>query len=468
MPNSFGPLGLTTATQAELVAQYTANFQSIYGADINLSSDTPDGQLMNIFIQSVLDLEDLLTQINSSFDPDQAIGVILDQRVGINGIQRKGGTFTITPITVTTTQSVNLYGQDQTVQPVYTVSDNAGNLWELQTTQLGTPIGANVYFFQAANVGAILTTVNTITVQVTIVLGVASINNPSTYSQLGVNQESDANLKLRRAQSVALASQGYLKGLLAALENINGITFAQVYENNSDTTDGDGVPSHSIWVIVAGTYANADVANAIYQYRNAGCGMFGQVTFTITQVNNTLFTVRWDVVVPENLYIKFTASSINGTDQPNIAAILAGLPLSFVPGVFQEVNINALATQVQIIDPNTLVTNAGFSTSLGGTYTNTLTPTAKNFQFVVSAANIVITPIILSPTTVTVAPLGTQQFTPLGGEAPYTYAVTVNNSGGSVNSSGLYTAGSTGSVTDTVQVTDSLSNTATSVVTVST
>jgi hypothetical protein len=53
------------------------------------------------------------------FDPDNAVGVVLDQRVAINGIQRQAGTYTVTPITVVTSQSVNLYGLDQDVQPVY-------------------------------------------------------------------------------------------------------------------------------------------------------------------------------------------------------------------------------------------------------------------------------------------------------------------------------------------------------------
>ena len=134
----------------------------------------------------------------------------------------------MTNVTVTVSQALNLYGLDQTAQPVYTVADNAGNQWQLQTTQhLSTP-GTYVFSFQAANPGAVLTTINTITVPVTIVLGVTSINNPTTYTTLGINEETDAALKIRRQKSVSLASQGYLAGLLAALENINGVTSAFV------------------------------------------------------------------------------------------------------------------------------------------------------------------------------------------------------------------------------------------------
>lgn len=391
MPNSIGPTGITVATQSEVLGDLTSDYQGLYGADINVDSDTVDGQTLNNFTQMVVDLQDLLVQIYNTFDPDNCVGVILDQRVAINGIQRQAGTATVTNITMVIAQSVNLYGLDQTDQPVYTISDNAGNLWELQSTQLGVAAGTSIFAFQAANVGALVTVPNTITVQVTIVLGVVSVNNPTPYTTLGINEESDAVLKVRRQQSVSLASQGYLAGLIAALKNINGVTDAFVYENFSDTADGDGVPGHSIWVIVSGSGAASDIANAIYTKRNAGCGMFGMQEFTIEQVNGTPFIVKWDDVTTEDLFIQFNATSLDGVNPPQVTLIKAGLVTNYTPGVNAEVNINQLATLVQEIDPNTLVTGAGFSTSAMGTYTNTLTPSAKNMQFDIQSANISIT-----------------------------------------------------------------------------
>lgn len=382
MPNSLTSLGLTTSTYNELLTYLTTQYQDIYGADINLASDTPDGQLMNIQIQAILDLEDLLTTINNQFDPDFAVGVVLDQRCAINGIQRQAGTFTVTPVTIVNSQSINLYGLDQPTQPTYTVSDNAGTLWELQTTVLGVTAGTHVYNFQAAIPGAQLTTPNTITVPVTIVLGVTSINNPTTYTTLGVNEESDTALRIRRQQSVSLPSQGYYQGLLAALENINGVTAAFVYENLTNVTNSDGVPGHTIWVVVAGSGAAADIANAIYVKRNAGAGMFGSINYTITQIDGSPFIVSWDDVVVQNLFIAFTVTSINGTTAPDIAAIRAALPVSLAPGVNQEVNINEIATLVQEADSNTLVTNAGSSPAL--TQIATLSGVAVSGTFGVS------------------------------------------------------------------------------------
>lgn len=532
MPNSITASGIETATQAELLNQLTAGYEAIYGSDINLESDTPDGQFMNIVIQIQLDLEDWIVQIFNSFDPDNAIGSVLDQRVAINGIQRQGATFTTTNITIVTSQVLTFFGLDQTAQSVYTVADNAGNQWQLITTQTGIAAGTNVFLFQAATPGQALSTPNTITIQVTVMLGVVSVNNPTTYTTLGINEESDVALKIRRQASTGIQSIGYFQSLTSALENINGIVSAKVHENNTSGVDGTGTPGHSIWVIVSGTpnialsvaydsvtvyqYGNIvssggfnyisvannntgnsvsnisfwnlynPIAQTIYVYRNAGCGMYNDImdggasSYTITQIDGTFFNVYWSSVVSENLFIKFTANSLDGINAPNIAGIQSYLVSNFTPGVSVEVNINQLSTLVQQEDPNTMVTSPGFSTSAAGSYTNTLTPSSLNKQFFISSANIIALPIILSApggsqtivsglvttTTVNVAHGGnTIQFTPLGG-----FGIAVSNpyvltSGtGSVNSSGLYTSSTAG--TDVVTFTDSLGNLATATITV--
>jgi hypothetical protein len=458
VPNVLDATGLTLKTSAELIAYFTNAYQTIYGADVNLDQDSPDGQMMMIFVQAVLDQQDITMQIYNSFDPDNTFGVVLDQRIAINGIQRKGGTFTVTPETIVVDRALSLIGINDDPNNPYTVQDSAGTMWQLQTTQNFASAGTYIASFQAALPGAVLSLPNTITIPITQVLGVDSVNNPSSYSVLGINEETDPTVKIRRQQSTALGSQGFLSGLYAALNNINGVSFAKVYENDTGVTDGDGVPSHSIWVIIAGSAAAVDIANAIYLKRNAGCGMFGAQSYLITQADGSLFAILWDFVTPDTLYIKFTATSIDGINAPNLAAIRSGLVTSFVPGVYQTVNISALAAAVQAIDSNTLVTNAGFSTSATGPFTTTLTPSAKNLQFIVTSPNIIIIPIIELPINPTVAHGGAIQFSALGGYGAYTFTLQVNNSGGTCSTSGAYVAGGTFPVTDTVRVTDSQGN----------
>lgn len=397
MPNLIDANGLQTKTYDELQTDLTADLQAAYGDDINLESDTPDGQLMNIYIQATLDNLDLIAQTNAGFDPDQAIGRILDSRVGLNGIQRKAGTFTRTPIQVVTDRALTLPGLDASIDDPngtgYTVSDNAGNQFILEETQVVGAAGTYSFEARAQNIGSQLTTPNTITVPVTVVVGVVSVNNPTTFTSLGLAEELDSDLRERRRKSVSISGQGWRDSLKAALDNINGVTYEEVYENTSGATDGDGIPGHSIWVIVDGGDV-ASIANAIYRKRNAGCGMLGAQVVPITQRDGTIFEVKYDLVVNEDLFIQFHVESINGIDIVDPVALKAGLVTLLVPGVFQTVNITQLGTLVQQIDPNAFVVPTvgdGFALTAPGPYANILTPDAKNKRFTVSGANISIT-----------------------------------------------------------------------------
>lgn len=491
----FGTSGIVVPSYSDVLAYLQYQWLQIYGIDVTQQpSSSPDNQALNIFTQVIYDNVQLIVSVNAGFSPDQATGTVLDWRVAYNGIQRQAGTFSITNLTIVTTRGLTLYGLDQTIQPAFTVADAAGNLWVLVNTQVIASAGTYTYPFQAAVPGSIQTTVNTITAPVTVAVGVASVNNPSAQSVLGLNEESDASLRIRRQGSVTIGSQGYLSSLLAALQNIAGVTYAYVYENSTGATDANGVPGHSIWVVVSGNYDNSLVAQAIYNERNAGAGMFGNTSYPVVQVDGTTFTVLWDTVLLTPLFVKFTATSLDQKNPPNIAAILnstSGVPFSYQPGVAMTINANDFTTAVHTIDPNTFVSNVGFSTTAGGTYTATLAATNKRTQWdVVTANTIVLAPYLTAASSagllintytingsgvVTNSPVSvahggnTLQFSALGGygtaATPYTKANVSGTTGTILGSSGLYTAGATAGV-DTVTWTDSLGNTAVSTVTV--
>lgn len=394
MPNQITVAGLETKDRDELISELTTALLSIYGADANLDPDSPDGQWIAIIVQAALDNLDLAAQIYSSFDPDVAIGRSLDARAALNGVRRLGGTYTFTDIEIVTDRALSLAGLDGDLEEAdgvgYTVSDDAGNQFILAASQVVAAPGTYTFSFRAQNNGAVETIPNTITTPVTIVLGVVSVNNPATYTVLGLNEETDVALRIRRQKSVALSSQGYLAGLLAALLNINGVTSAFVYENNTGTTDGDGVPGHSIWVIVEGG-DDEDVALAIYSKRNAAAGMKGDEVVEVDQLDGTVFEVQFDRTDTENLYIKFDAQSIDGVGTIDTTFLKTKIVEGIVPGVNETLNVNDLATVTQLADENCLILNAKYSYLVGGPFYNFISPSAKKNRFVLSTTRIAIT-----------------------------------------------------------------------------
>jgi MYXO-CTERM domain-containing protein len=72
----------------------------------------------------------------------------------------------------------------------------------------------------------------------------------------------------------------------------------------------------------------------------------------------------------------------------------------------------------------------------------------------------------INPASPTTAPQGSISFTATGGNGSFTFSFGANNSGGSLSPTGAYTAGPTGSVSDVINVTDSLGNSSTTTVSV--
>jgi uncharacterized phage protein gp47/JayE len=324
MSDLFNENGLQTATAPELLQDLETAFRAIYGEDVLLDSSTPDGQWLNILVQKGVDVRGLLMQLYNSFNPDNAQGSVLDQRCALNNVFRKAGTFTTVDVTIVTDRELTLQGlDDQYNNPEatgFTIQDNEGNRFVLiNTTNLST--GSNECRFRSEQLGQVIIAPHTLTVPVTIILGVISVDN-DTSGSLGEDEESDANLKIRRRQSVSVGSFGYLNGLQGALLQLDGVNDAKVYENYTSSTDENGTPGHCIWVVMDGG-ATDEIAQTIYSKKCPGTNMRGNITYDITTPAQTTFTAKWDNVTDEDFYIKFNIKPIATGITFNLDAIKA-------------------------------------------------------------------------------------------------------------------------------------------------
>lgn len=389
MPNIIDANGIQIETYDEIYEGIVVGtpdvpgLQQIYGSDINVEQNSPDGQLIRIFALSKQDILDLIVDDYDSKDPDQAVGVALDAVSQLCGITRKGGTYTEVNITVTADLAINLPGLNNSATP-YTVADAEGNQFQLKTGA-SLIVGANSLAFRAARVGEVQVQPNTITIPITIVRGVVSVNNPAAATQTGINQETDSQFRLRRQRSVATPSQGYFAAMLGGLLDLPDVSSALVLENNTDATDANGIPPHSIWVIVDGG-TDEEIAEVIYNTRSAGCGMFGDEEYVITQIDGSPFTVKFDFGSTQPLYVRMHIDSLNGStiDQAAIAAYLAE---NYVFQLNQPADVSALTTLVLQYNPNLVVSEASVSND-DIAFTTIAYPLSKKDKFVLTADNI--------------------------------------------------------------------------------
>lgn len=394
MPDVLNATGLTTKDLTELVTQLTTVLQSIYGNDINVESNSPDGQQINIYCQVGVDLREVLQQINASFDPDQAEGIVLDQRVGINGITRNAGTFTFQDIEITVDAAVNLIGLDTEsdeidpdVSGLYTVKDNQNNEFYLLQSQTIAGAGTYTFNFRAAELGKVEVIPNTITTAVTIIKEVTGINNPSGANSIGVDEESDFALKNRRRVSIAITALGYLDSIEAALANLDNVTAAIVYENDTNVDpDSRGIPAHSIWCIVEGGDAT-EIANTIYAKKSSGSGMRGDETVDITRPNGQIFQAKYDLATSQDLYIRFNLDG--DTFDPD--TIKEGIVTNVLWNIGQDGVGSIITAYLQGLDQDFQITNMEVSDD-GASWAEVVSPSSLKNRFVNATSRITILP----------------------------------------------------------------------------
>ncbi len=397
MPNTFDATGLTIETLPEIITKLTDGNKAIYGADINVDSNSPDGQNINIYAQQARDTLEVLQNINNAFDPMTAIGPQQDRLYYNNGIIRNGATYSNIQINITVDRALTLQGLDANANNAngigYTIMDNLGNNWILLDSQSPVAPGTYNYTFRSQLLGAINSAPDTITLPVTVVLGVTTINNPTGASTLGANAETDAAFRLRFARSFATKATSSLDGMYADLLNILNVVDAKVYENKTSSTDSNSIPGHSIWAIVDGG-ADADIAQIIYADLNEGCGMKGSTTFDITTIQNQTFTAKFDRPISETLFYKFNLKSTKAGQSFDLTAIKTFIANNQIYTIGQYADSSSLTYQSNLAIINSggqgIPLDAQISVN-GTTWVDYLDTATIQNKWVLDEANITIT-----------------------------------------------------------------------------
>lgn len=246
-------------------------YRAIYGADVYLESDSQDGQFLAIIAKAFYDTAALGGSTFNSFSPATAQGVGLSRVVKINGMTRRSATHS--------TADLVIVGQVGTTILNGVAQDTLDQKWNLPAS-VTIPGGGTITVTATAQaLGALNALPNTITSIFTPTLGWQTVNNPAAATP-GVAVETDAQLRVRQAQSTALPSLTVFDGTVGAVENTAGVTAARGYENDTGSTDANGIPAHSISVVVNGG-VSADVANAIARHKTPGTGTYGTTSVVV-------------------------------------------------------------------------------------------------------------------------------------------------------------------------------------------
>lgn len=362
-------------------------FKLIYGQDINLEQNSPDGQLLGIITNEIYDLQTLILHIYNSFDPDLAQGVELNKLLKLIAQTRRASTKSIVDITIVANANVTLPAD-------YTIIDENKNEWVInaETTLIS---GTNIISFNAVNFGAIEASANTINDVVTVFPEIISVNN-ALHAEVGRDEESDVLLRKRRNNLLSVNSNSTIAGVYSKLFLLDTVTDAVIYENATDTYDAlKDLNAHTLWCIIDGGSID-EITKIIATDKTIGTDLKGTVSNNYVEIflkadgttRALTHIVKFDRPTEIPLYIKLTVSKKIITDIIDMDAIKNKL-------VEKLYSINEKATATELYAyvysaGNTFIASNLEVSKNNITFGNTVTNDYDE-KFIISAVNIAIT-----------------------------------------------------------------------------
>jgi len=312
--------GISAPDYQTVLNTLTGYFQQIYGDDVYLDPDSKDGQMLAIYALAIHDANNAAIAVYNSFSPSTAQRAALASNVKINGIA-------VTPAS-RSTADVLLVGQVGTQITNGVVRDANGLSWSLPAS---IAIGTDGTYTATATCqidGAIVAPPGTITVIGTPTRGWQTVTNPAAATP-GRPVETDAELRQRQAISVALPSLTVLDGIMGAVASLSGVKRYRGYENDSSITDANGLPPHSISLVVDGGDA-AVIAKTIATKKTPGGGTYGTTTIPVTD--------NYGIVHPISFF------------RPTGVEIFARVQIKALPGYTSDIGEQLRAAIADYID----------------------------------------------------------------------------------------------------------------------
>jgi len=384
-------LGIHIDELNDIINDVNIAYRGIYGEDINLDQDTADGQTIGLFSKLHMDIQEAIVQVYDSRDPDTAQGTALDSIMKIAGLIRNGTTKSTVQVDITT------IADNITLPNDYTLSDELNQIWIIDEETIIASQGVQSVGFKAQDWGSVEALPNTITIPVTIIIGVDSVNN-SIAATAGRDEETDSQARIRRNRSTEKPARSSLGSILASLFNdVDNVVDAVVYENQTDIYDAvRDINGNTIWAIVEGGLNN-DIAEVLAKQKTVGADYKGSTTGTFTETITkpnggfrTLFhTVNFDRPTITDIFITLDVAKKLPTDIIDKVAIKNAM----IKRLY-EINENAIVTDLYAYvyqgGTNFIATNLQLSKD-NITYETDVLEAGLAEKFKITEANITIT-----------------------------------------------------------------------------
>lgn len=283
--------------------------KNAFGTSFNVRPTSVAGIIIGIVAQKLADLQDEAEAIYGSQYPETAFGSSLDQLSALTGVQRLPATRSLVTCGIT--------GTPGTPIPVGSrIRNSATNTYWRVTTVNGAitipAASATTGSFESEDFGEVLGVAGTLNVIDTVISGWSAVSNPLDAT-LGSEQESDAELRLRRASLLQVQGAGTLDAIRSAVLELTGIRQVTMLENVTYATDANGLPAKSFETLILQSGANSsDILQAIWDTKPAGISAYGSTTGNATDLAGNTQVMAYSLATSLPIYVSLSATTGTG------------------------------------------------------------------------------------------------------------------------------------------------------------
>lgn len=294
--------GFVKMTDEVVKKQLQDAFKLIY-TDPNLNDDSVIGQRISLMRKQIDLLWDLAEATYNTFNPSAASKAALDNLLAIADLTRVAASHTEVICTLGGTTSTIIAAGKQ-------ISNTAGDLFELQEEVAIGGGGTVDGVFLAIESGPIPAVAGTVSTIMTPVSGWNTVTNASDGT-IGKGIETDAEARIRRADSLLSNGNSALDAIVAALLNdVDNVTLAKGFENTTDAIDANGTDPHEIQIVVAGG-DDQEIADKIWEKKAGGVGTSGTNSETVVDSNGDDQTVKFTRPANKYVHLDITIDAYN-------------------------------------------------------------------------------------------------------------------------------------------------------------
>lgn len=272
-----------------------------------LDENDPLVQMTNSFSDGLALAWEQLQLAYNQFNPNAAGGVSLSSLVQLNGITRQSGSYSTVQLTLSGTPNYAIPAGQQ-VSPL-----DDSSIWNLPAFTFDGSGDATITA-TCSVVGAISADIGTLVKIVTPQAGWSTTTN-LIAATIGTAEESDTALRGRRSNSTSALAVAIIESVYSSLIGLAGVTSVYAYQNITNSTDGNSVPSKNIAVIIQGG-VDADIANILW-LKASGFPQYGTTTVNITDIQGILYPMKFSRPTPVNIYIAVSVRVTDATKWPS-------------------------------------------------------------------------------------------------------------------------------------------------------